>query len=73
MKILRRDLKHPQKFVRTWALDSLATFALTDRRLRRDVERALLDFEDEGSKSLVARARIVRERLMDAGAPAESP
>src|SRR5437867_6348497 len=25
--ILQRDVKHPQKFVRAWALDSLATFA----------------------------------------------
>src|SRR6185503_1914784 len=26
VEILRRDLEHPQKFVRAWALDSLATF-----------------------------------------------
>lgn len=62
--ILKRDLSHPQKFVRAWALDSLATFSQTDRRLTRDVQRALAAFERSGSRALSARARLIRERLV---------
>ena len=62
--ILRRDLEHPQKFVRAWALDSLATFAQHDVALLPAVERCLREFERSGSKALVARARHIRERLL---------
>jgi hypothetical protein len=63
VEILRRDLEHPKKFVRAWALDSLATFAVRDNRLRPLVERALKDFEASQSKSLITRARNIRARL----------
>jgi len=61
--ILRRDLGHPQKFVRAWALDSLATFSARDARLRPLVERALRAFEASRSKALITRARHIRGRL----------
>ena len=61
--ILLRDVEHPQKFVRAWALDSLARFALTDPRLVPDVLRHLRRFERSESKALMARGRLVRERL----------
>ena len=60
-EILRRDLDHPQKFVRTWALDSLAQFARHDRMLVPTVSRTLRAFERSGSKSLETRARHIRE------------
>jgi hypothetical protein len=63
IEILRRDLEHPQKFVRAWALDSLATFAVEDRRLVPDVLRSLDAFERSRSKALSARARQIRARL----------
>jgi len=61
--ILRRDVLHPQKFVRAWALDSLAAFAQADPKLRPAVLRHLDAFERSGSKALMARARHIRERL----------
>jgi hypothetical protein len=63
IEILGRDVEHPQTFVRAWALDSLATFAAADARLRPTVMRALDQFEKSGSKALEARARQVRARL----------
>jgi hypothetical protein len=63
LAILRRDVKHPQKFVQAWALDSLATLARKDPTLRTTVLRHLRRFESSGSKALIARARHVRERL----------
>jgi len=61
--ILLRDATHPQTFVRAWALDSLATFAVKHPRLRPTVLRHLRAFERSGSKALAARARHIRERL----------
>jgi HEAT repeat protein len=61
--ILLRDVDHPQTFVRAWALDGLARFALTDPRLLPDVMRHLRRFERSGSKALMARARRIREDL----------
>lgn len=61
--ILRQNVEHPQKFVRAWALDSLATFAEHDRPLRPIVTRALDDFERSASKALQTRARHIRARL----------
>jgi len=63
LEILLRDVEHPQKFVRAWALDSLATFALRDAALLPAAERCLRAFERSGSKALATRARHVRERL----------
>ena len=63
LAILRRDVRHPQKFVKAWALDSLATFAMKDPALRSIVLRTLGSFDRSGSKSLAARARHVRQRL----------
>jgi len=67
VRILCRDIEHPQKFVRAWALDSLATFALEDRTLMPIVARAIDHFECSGSKALQTRARHVRERIGNAG------
>jgi hypothetical protein len=64
LAILRRDVAHPQKFVKAWALDSLATLAQKDPALRPIVLRHLRSFERSGSKALIARARHVRERLL---------
>lgn len=61
--ILRRDLEHPQTFVRTWSLDSLATLAAGDRALRALVTRQLAAFERSESKAVQARARKIRQRL----------
>jgi hypothetical protein len=62
-EILRRDVEHPQKFVKAWALDGLATFALRDPTLMPVVATAVEAFERSGSKALQARARRVRERI----------
>jgi HEAT repeat protein len=63
LAILRRDVSHPQKFVRAWALDSLARFAETDAALAPIVARHLEELERSGSSALVTRARHIRERL----------
>jgi hypothetical protein len=63
LKILQRDVAHPQTFVKAWALDSLATFAAKRPRLKPVVRRHLRAFERSGSKALAARARKIRERL----------
>jgi hypothetical protein len=63
LEILRRDVSHPQTFVRAWALDSLSQLALTDARLLPDVRRHLKTFDASGSKALAARARQIRARL----------
>ena len=64
LEILLRDVEHPQKFVRAWALDSLAIFAEQDASLLPVVRRKLREFERSGSKALAARARRIRERLL---------
>jgi hypothetical protein len=61
--ILRESLDHPQKFVRAWALDGLATFSRRDPRLAAEVERRLGEFERSDSKALQTRARLIREGL----------
>ena len=63
LEILGRDLEHPQKFVRAWALDSLASFARSHRAAAPMVERGLDAFEESGSKALLARARLIRTRM----------
>ena len=63
IQILRQNVEHPQKFVRAWALDALATFAEHDRGLVPIVTCALEDFERSGSKALQTRARHIRTRL----------
>jgi hypothetical protein len=63
VKILTRDLEHPQKFVRAWALDSLATLAHADAALMAVVRRSIRKFERSSSKALASRARHVRQRL----------
>jgi hypothetical protein len=63
IQILRENVAYPQTFVRAWALDSLATFAIGDPRLMRVVKKLLDDFERSGSKALQARARNIRARL----------
>jgi HEAT repeat protein len=65
IQLLRRDVEHPQKFVRAWALDSLATFAKTNRTLLPFVSRQLRLFERSGSKALASRARQIRARLSE--------
>jgi hypothetical protein len=63
LAILRRDLAHPQLFVRAWALDSLAHFAQDDPTLLPVVRRHLAAFVRSGRPALVARARKIRSRL----------
>jgi hypothetical protein len=63
--ILSRDAAYPQTFVKAWALDSLATFALAHPRLRPTVLRHLRAFDRSGSKALAARARHIRDRLAE--------
>jgi TfoX/Sxy family transcriptional regulator of competence genes len=73
IEILRRDLHHPQKFVRAWALDGLARFARGDKALRRVVMRHAALFERSGSKALATRARHVRELLSRTGRRGVTP
>ena len=61
--MLVRDIEHPQKFVRAWALDSLARFAERDATLVPIVKRALARFEASDSTALKTRARHIRTRL----------
>ncbi len=61
--ILLRDVDHPQKFVRAWAVASLATFARDDAALMPTVQRCLRELERSGSKALATRARHIRARL----------
>ena len=63
IEILRRNVDFPQMFVRAWALDSLATFAMDDARLIPTVKRLITEFERSESKALQARARQIRARL----------
>jgi len=56
LTILRRDLDHPQLFVRAWALDSLARFAQDDATLLPVVLRHLAAFIRSGRPALASRA-----------------
>lgn len=67
VEILKRDVNHKQTFVRAWALDSLASFAVSDRTLLPEVRQSLAEFEQSDKKALVARARQIRKRLADQG------
>ena len=63
VEILLRDAEHPQKFVRSWAVNSLASFAENDATLLPLVRRFLSRMERSGSKALMSRARQIRERM----------
>jgi HEAT repeat protein len=63
IQILRRNLDHPQKFVRAWALDGLASLARNDPALLSIVLRRITAFERSPSKALQARAHATRRRL----------
>jgi len=65
-EILLAGAEHPQKFVRAWSLDGLATLSTADAELTPIVERHLAEFERSGSPALIARARKIRERLSTA-------
>jgi hypothetical protein len=67
LEILRRDLQHPQKFVRAWALDSLAIFSQADPTLADIVRRGLAEFDRSASKALQTRARLIRARAANPG------
>jgi hypothetical protein len=69
VEILRRDLEHPQKFVRAWALDGLATFAQRDRSLMPLVLRSLAAFERSDSRALATRAKHIRARIREDAVP----
>jgi hypothetical protein len=69
VEILLRDVQHQQKFVRAWALDSLAAFALRDADLMPIVRRLLSRFASSGSKALMVRARRIEERLRPGSPP----
>ncbi len=62
--ILRRDLEHPQLFVRAWALDGLARFAEDDATLMPVVRQHLAAFARSGRPALETRARKIRSRLL---------
>jgi hypothetical protein len=64
-QILLDNIDYPQTFVRAWALDSLATLAVKDRKLMPAVRTALTTFERSDSKALQARARKIRERIQE--------
>ena len=66
VQILRENVEYPQTFVRAWALDGLATFAVGDPRLMRVVKGLLDEFARSESKALQARARNIRARLSGA-------
>jgi hypothetical protein len=61
--ILIENTRFPQTFVRAWALDSLATFAVRRSRLAPIVEETLAEFEMSESKALQSRARNIRARI----------
>jgi hypothetical protein len=63
IRALERDIRHPQLFVRAWALDSLATFATRTASLMPVVRRTLMAFDRSASAALRARARQIRARL----------
>jgi hypothetical protein len=62
--ILTANVSFPQTFVRAWALDSLATLSVRRPRLAPLVMQQLALFEQSPSKALQARARAIRERLV---------
>jgi hypothetical protein len=62
-QVLVDNVTFPQTFVRAWALDGLATFAVQNAELKPLVERYLGEFERSASKALQTRARKIRERL----------
>jgi hypothetical protein len=64
LRILRRDLDHPQTFVKAWALDSFATLAKGSPSRLATVRMYIRRFERSGSKALAARARNIRARLL---------
>jgi len=61
--ILLRDVAHSQKFVKAWALDSLAQLAKAQAPLRPTVLRHIRAFERSSSPALRARARHARAHL----------
>jgi hypothetical protein len=63
IEILLRDVTHPQKFVKSWALDSLATLSEWEPTLRPVVRRYIEEFRHSGSRALASRAVHVRQRL----------
>ena len=67
IEILLRDAEHPQKFVRAWAVDSLAHFAEKDRGLMSKLDRCLRQFKRSGSKALMSRGQQILARM--AGTP----
>lgn len=65
IEILRRNVDYPQTFVRAWALDGLSIFSEKHPALAPVVRRYVKVFEASGSKALAARARHVRERMVN--------
>ena len=63
VEILLRDAEHPQKFVRAWAVDSLAHFAERDHGLMPELQRCLRQFKRSGSKALMSRGRQILVRM----------
>lgn len=66
VEILLRDAKHPRKFVRAWAVDSLEQFAEKDPALKPKLLGLLRELEGSGSKALASRARQIRSRMVSA-------
>ena len=61
--ILLGYVRHRQRFVKAWALDSLSRLAEYDDSLKSVVERLLQDFEPSESPALISRAKQIRRRL----------
>jgi len=66
-QILLENVAFPQTFVRTWALDSLATLSERRSKLMPIVLQHLEVLAQWSSKALQARARAIRERLARRG------
>lgn len=60
--ILRRDIGHPQTFVKAWATDSFSILALRQPALMPEAVAAVEALEASSSKALRTRARNIRER-----------
>lgn len=60
---LVRYIEDHQKFVKSWALDSLAIFSETDPSLRPLVDLKIDEFLGSGSPAMRARAKAIAKRL----------
>ncbi len=67
LAILFAYVEHPKKFVKAWAVDSLARFAERDASLMPAVQRLLQRLERDGGPALAARAKQIHKRIANRG------